>query len=92
MSVYKRTDEDGNLVSCILFEGDNSQYTIVNFNYWIGAATYLEVQACKRHMLVYHLTDGTYEVHGYQTDEHRPFTPVLDNMLIIPKDEEDYPF
>ena len=92
MSVYKRIDEDGNLISCLLFEGENGQHTIVNFNHWVGAATYLEIQACKRHMLVYHLTDGTYEVHGYQTDEHRPCQPVLDNMLIIPKDEEDYPF
>ena len=93
MSVYKRTNEEGQLLSCILFEGENGEQTIVNFNCWLGAATYWEVQASKRHMLVYHLIDGSYEVHGYQTDEHRPCLPVSKETLVIPKkEEEDYPF
>lgn len=93
MSVYKRTDENGDLLSCILFEGNAGQHTIVNFNFWQGAATYLEVQASKRHMVVYHLEDGSFVVYGYLTDEHRRFMPVSAETLIIPqKDEEDYPF
>ena len=93
ISVYKRINEDGELLSCILFKDERGQHTILNFNCWVGAATYLEVQACKRHMLVYHLLDGSFEVHGYQTDEHRPFIPVSLETLVLPKDEEeDYPF
>ena len=93
MSVYKRIDDEGNLHSCILFEDKDGHHTIVNFNCWIGAATYLEVHACKRHMIVYHLTDDSYEVYGYQTDEHRYCAPVSAETLIIPrKQEEEYPF
>ena len=93
MSLYKRIDDEGNLHSCILFEDKDGHHTIVNFNCWIGAATYLEVHACKRHMLVYHLTDDSYEVYGYQTDEHRYCAPVSAETLIIPrKQEEEYPF
>ena len=91
MSVYKHIDENGRLHSCILFEGHDKQYTIVNFNGWVGAATYLEVQASKRHMLVYHLTDGSYVALGYQTDVHRDFIPVTEDSLVLPE-EEDYPF
>lgn len=36
MSVYKRIDEFGRLYSCILFEGKDGKYTIVNFNAWVG--------------------------------------------------------
>lgn len=91
MSVFKTTDEKGNMLSCILFKDENDQYTIVNFNFWEGAATCLEVQACKRHMIVYHLTDNSYVVYGYQTDERRPCLPVSVETLIIPQ-KEDYPF
>ena len=93
MSVYKRIDENGDLLSCILFDDKNGQHTFVNFNYWNGAATFLELQACKRHILVYHLTDGSYEAYGYQTDVYRQFKPVSEETLIIPEiKEEDYPF
>ena len=93
MSVYKRTDENGDLLSCILFDDKNGQRTIVNFNCWNGAATFLELQACKRHILVYHLTDGSYEAYGYQTDLYRRFIPVTEETLIISEiKEEDYPF
>lgn len=93
MSVYKRIDEFGRLYSCILFEGKDGKYTIVNFNAWVGAATYLEVQACKRHMLVFHLDNGIYVAFGYQTDEERQCMPVTEETLIFPKEEEeDLPF
>lgn len=80
-----------NVVKCGRFEEPDKQYTIVNFNDWVGAATYLEVQACKRHMMVYHLTDESYVAYGYQTDEDRDFTPVTEDSLVLPE-EEDYPF
>ena len=93
MSVYKRNDENGDLLSCILFDKKDGQHTIVNFNCWNGAATFLELQACKRHILVYHLTDGSYEAYGYLTDEYRRFKPITEETLIIPEiKEEDYPF
>lgn len=91
MSVYKRIDEKGCLHSCILFESQNKKYTIVNFNEWLGAATYLELQACKRHILVYHLKEGIYVAYGYQTEEDRPVLPVFEDTLVLPE-EEDYPF
>ena len=91
MSVYKHINGNGLLHSCILFEKPDKQYTIVNFNDWVGAATYLEVQACKRHMMVYQLTDGSYVAYGYQTDVDRDFTPVTEDSLVLPE-EEDYPF
>ena len=65
MSVYKHFDEKGCLHSCFLFESQDKKYAIVNFNEWLGAATYHELQACKRHILVYHLTDGTYVAYGW---------------------------
>ena len=61
-----------------IFEGKDGKYTIVNFNAWVGAATYLEVQACKRHMLVFHLDNGIYVASGYQTDEERQCMPVTE--------------
>ena len=91
MSVYKHIDEKGCLHSCILFESQNKKYTIVNFNEWLGAATYLELQACKRHILVYHLKEGIYVAYGYQTEEDRPVLPVFEDTLVLPE-EEDYPF
>ena len=91
MSVFKTMDENGNLLSCILFKKKNGLCTIVNFNIWVGAATYLEIQACKRHMLVYHLTNGVYVVYGYQTDERRPCLPVSLESLNIPQ-KRDSPF
>ena len=80
-------EEDG----LILFESQNKKYTIVNFNEWLGAATYLELQACKRHILVYHLKEGIYVAYGYQTEEDRPVLPVFEDTLVLPE-EEDYPF
>ena len=91
MSVYQHIDEKGCLHSCILFESQNKKYTIVNFNEWLGAATYLELQACKRHILVYHLKEGIYVAYGYQTEEDRPVLPVFEDTLVLPE-EEDYPF
>ena len=88
MSVHKQKDAEGNPLACILFTDDDDRLTIVNFNCWEGAATYLEVQACKRHMLVYHLKDGSYEVYGYQTDEYRQCGPITEKTLIPPKEEE----
>jgi hypothetical protein len=93
MTVYKKVINE-NTCSCILFTGQDGNNTIVNFNMWEGAATFLEIQACKRHMLVYHLSDGSYEAHGYQTDEHRDHIPVTPDSLIIetPADYDNLPF